>query len=114
MCVPNESSRVEVITAKPGTEEYDCQFQRQSSSAIKLIVKMPLVRTVCGVLSVLYIAIVVLSTVFVIQSQLRDGVNFLGLIAHAFSLLVMWWLISVQGRIALYGDFTKRSKAASV
>lgn len=67
---------------------------------------MPLVRAVCGLLTMLYIALVLMASFFFVRTQIVEGFNLWEAVLNAACLVPMWWLISMQGRIALYGELS--------
>ena len=66
---------------------------------------MPLVRVICGLLTVAYCFMVAVSSVIFVRSQIAEGFHLWEFLAQVGYLVIMWWVISMQGRIALYGEF---------
>jgi len=106
MSTQDESPGVERIIAAPGSTEYEQQFRRQSSIAIQRIARMPLVRIVCGLLTLRYIVLVATASFFFVRSQWDVGFDAWEAIVSFACVMPLWWLISVQGRIAIYGELS--------
>lgn len=106
MSLQTDSSRVDRITAELGTQEFDRQLQYQASSAIQRAANTPLVRAISGLFAFVVLLLAIASTAAVGWLQIRDGFQIWDCLSHVLSLVVFWWLISVQGRIALRGEFS--------
>lgn len=105
MVTKDEFSKFERITTTPGTKEYDHQFQSQASSAIHRIARMTLVRVVCGVLTLIYLLAIAAGSTACLRSQINSGFNAWETLSQLAVIWLAWWLISMQGRIALHGEF---------
>ena len=103
--VADSKLSVKKITASLGTEVYERQFARQSSSAVQLIARMPLVRVVCGLFTISISLLAVTTILLLLRSQLAVGLSAWDVIIHLGSAIVTWWFVSMFGRVALYGEF---------
>ena len=92
--------------AELGTQEFDRQLQQQAGNAIQRAVSIPLVRVISGLFTLMVLLLAIGSTVAVGWLQVRDGFEVWECVNQATRLIVFWWLISVQGRIALRGEFS--------
>jgi hypothetical protein len=82
----------------------DGKSKNKPESAVQRISRMPFVRFVSGLLAVAYCAIVAGSCVSFVRTS--DRFNVWEILGQAFFVLIMWWVISMHGRIAIYGEFT--------
>ncbi len=101
----NQQLSIERISAPLGTEEYERQFAQQSSSAVQLIARMPLVRVVCGFFAAAFGLMVLAATILLVRSQIANGLSAWDFLTHLGTAMITWWIVSMHGRIALCGEF---------